>query len=352
MNKKTLYFVIPIAAIAVIGLGFLITRSIREPFAGGTRLKLQVVVNDAIEQELLNDAARIGHELHAKGIAFASSTTKDDSIEIIGVDSTRESSIQLLILQFFEQKYEVRQKEKSSYVLSLRPEYARELRQSAVKQNMEVIERRMNALDFGLFRKARVSMVPIGGNEASDQLLVEIPPNDKPKRFINLLTATPQLKLCFVKKENGGPFNSPEAAVSANGNSISDAYDVLPYLDRDAGHLSYMVVSKIPVITGRDLKTARPGVDGSGAPAINFFLTPDGAKRFSYATEKHIGEELAIILDNKVYSAPRIASKIEAEGIITGNFSVQEVEDLALLLRSGAMPASMRIVQQERIRSK
>ena len=97
------------------------------------------------------------------------------------------------------------------------------------------------------------------------------------------------------------------------------------------------------------MKTARSGSDRNGNPAVNFFLTADGAKLFGSATEQHIGEMLAIVLDNAVSSAPVIHSRIESEGIIEGHFTVQQTEDLSLLLRSGALPASLEKEQDQRV---
>jgi preprotein translocase subunit SecD len=107
------------------------------------------------------------------------------------------------------------------------------------------------------------------------------------------------------------------------------------------------VVSATPTITGKDLKNARRGSDSNGRPDIDFFLTSAGAERFGRATQEHIGEHLAIIMDEQVFSYPTIESRIDERGQITGGgFTIQEAEDLALLLRSGALPASLVIQEQ------
>jgi preprotein translocase subunit SecD len=111
----------------------------------------------------------------------------------------------------------------------------------------------------------------------------------------------------------------------------------------------YLIVSKTPVITGKDLKTTRRSIDSNGRPCVVFFLTEEGAKRFGWATEHHIGEKLAIVLNNVVSSAPTINERIESEGIINGQFTEQAAEDLALLLRTGALPAPLRILEDREI---
>jgi preprotein translocase subunit SecD len=206
---------------------------------------------------------------------------------------------------------------------------------------MEIIRRRLEALDL----RANVAIDKAGGRLISDRLIVEIPPVKDPDRVVALIKNTAQLKMCFVKRENGGPYQNLEKAVQENGGGIPEDYQILPCRDKDAGKLQYLVVKKTPVMTGKDIKTARRIADRNGNPAVSFFLTSDGARNFSDATGKHIGEELAIVLDNVIRSAPRINSRIESEGIIEGAFTVQQAEDLALLLRSGALPASVSIIE-------
>jgi preprotein translocase subunit SecD len=97
------------------------------------------------------------------------------------------------------------------------------------------------------------------------------------------------------------------------------------------------------------MKTARRSDDENGSPAVSFYLTSDGGEVFSRATEQNIGERLAIVLDDVVYSAPAIKSQISGDGIITGRFTAQEANDLALLLRSGALPASLEVLSQQSV---
>ncbi len=135
------------------------------------------------------------------------------------------------------------------------------------------------------------------------------------------------------------PFSSIDSAVAASGGKIAEGYEILPYRENrgEQSQLEYLIVSKMSVITGKDLKTARKSSDSNGRPAVGFFLTAGGSKLFALATEQHVGEKLAIVLDNVVSSAPVINERIESEGIIHGQFTAQQADDLALLLRSGAL---------------
>jgi preprotein translocase subunit SecD len=110
---------------------------------------------------------------------------------------------------------------------------------------------------------------------------------------------------------------------------------------------SYYLVSRVPVVTGRDLRNARPGRDDMSKWETDFMLNKDGARRFARYTESNIGNRLAIVLDNQIRSAPTIQARIEDSGRITGMGSQQEASDLALVLRAGSLPAGV-IYEEER----
>jgi preprotein translocase subunit SecD len=112
---------------------------------------------------------------------------------------------------------------------------------------------------------------------------------------------------------------------------------------------TYWLVQKTPIVTGRDLRTAKQTIDEYNKPAVAFSLKQDGAVRFGNATGANVGRQLAIILDNRVQSAPRIESRITDEGRITGSFTQQEASDLALKLRSGALPASLTYLEERTV---
>jgi preprotein translocase subunit SecD len=108
-------------------------------------------------------------------------------------------------------------------------------------------------------------------------------------------------------------------------------------------------VDKRRDVTGRDLKTARPGLGQFNDPIVEFSLTPEGAQKFGALTGANTGQGLAIVLDNRVVSAPVIRSRITDNGIIEGNFTQQEVQDLSTVLRSGALPASLTYLEERTV---
>jgi preprotein translocase subunit SecD len=128
--------------------------------------------------------------------------------------------------------------------------------------------------------------------------------------------------------------------------------EVLRSVERDVSTSSdtYYVVQQVAAVTGRDLKGAYPSRDQNGHPAVSFNLNADGAQRFGRVTGDNIGKALAIVLDKKIQSAPRIDGRITDSGIITGGptgFQPQAAQDLSLVLRSGALPASIKYLDEE-----
>ncbi|HYK87243.1 MAG TPA: protein translocase subunit SecD, partial [Acidobacteriota bacterium] len=319
---------------------------------GGIHLVLQVVTDDAVNQDLMQDAERISQELKSRNVSFVSSKKGNGySVDVIGVDSSKESDFRQFLDATYNRKYSVRSsvtEEKTNYTLTLLPSYLRDTQDSTVKQALETIRRRVDALGVS---EPNLQIYGGTGKEVQDQIIVELPGIDDPDRVKSLIENTAQLQLLLVKKDQGGPFSSIESALQANGGRILDGYEIIPYRE-DRGEqtgLQYLVVNKAPVITGKDLKTARRSSDSNGQPAVGFYLNSEGAQLFRRATEQHVGDRLAIVLDNVASSAPVIQEAIGAEGIIHGRFTIQQAEDLSLLLRSGALPASLKVLEERSV---
>jgi preprotein translocase subunit SecD len=319
---------------------------------GGIHLVLKVVTDDALKQELFQDAERISQELKTKNIAFSSSKKGNGySVEIAGVDSAGANEARQYLESTFDRKYSLKSmtvEGKTTFSLTLMGSYLRETRESTVRQALETIRRRVDALGV---TEPSLQIYGESGQDVQDQIIVELPGVDDPDRVKSLIENTAQLELRLVKKDQSTRFSSIDSAVAASGGKIADGYEILPYReDRgEQSQLQYLIVSKAPVITGKDLKTARKGTDSNGRPNVQFFLTSGGSRLFALATEQHIGEQLAIVLDNVVTSAPVIQSRIESDGVITGQFTAQAADDLALMLRSGALPASLKVLHEQTV---
>jgi preprotein translocase subunit SecD len=152
-----------------------------------------------------------------------------------------------------------------------------------------------------------------------------------------------------LKLVEAGPAPSREALLqSRNGELPSDMEIVTGAAQPGSGDTGtvYFLVRKVAAVTGQDLRGAQPSLDENGRPAVSFTLNAEGARKFGQVTAANIGRALAIILDNRVQSYPTIEGRITNDGRISGNFTAQEVQDLSLILRSGALPASMSYLEE------
>ncbi|MEJ2110834.1 MAG: protein translocase subunit SecD, partial [Acidobacteriota bacterium] len=268
---------------------------------------------------------------------------------VVGVSADDEGDVRNYLDDTFGKVYDIRSRVTegmTDFTVSLRPSEVRAMRESTVRQAMETVRRRVD--EFGVAEPS-LQLYGESGKDIQDQIIVELPGIDDPDRVKGLLDETAQLKLCLVSEKYNDQFPSLQAAVDAIG-EIPEGYQLLQFgeTDRNASP-QFILVRKDSVITGKDLKTARGSSDENGQPAVSFFLTADGADLFSKATSEHIGDRLAIVLDNKVYMAPTINSTISSDGIITGSFTQQRVEDISLMLRSGALPASLKILDERNV---
>ena len=319
---------------------------------GGIHLVLRVVTDEALSQELDQLADKISQDLKSKNLAFASCKKGAGySIEIRGVEVGQEKEVRQYLDTTYSREYTIRgsvQEGKNNYTLTMLASVARNLKETTVTQALETIRRRVDALGVS---EPTLQIYGGSSSEVQDQIIVELPGIDDPDRVKEIIKGTAQLRLRLVKKDQGGPFSSIESAYQANGGKISDEWEILAYREErgEQPRLEYLVVSKTPTITGRHLKNARRSTDSNGAPAVGFYLNAEGAELFSRATEQHVGDRLAIELDGTVVSAPIIHERIGAEGIIHGRFTIQQAEDLSLMLRSGALPASLSILEERNV---
>ena len=225
---------------------------------------------------------------------------------------------------------------------TLRPEVARTIRDLAVRQGLETIRNRVD--QFGVSEP----IIQRQGLEG-DRIVVQLPGVDDPARVKEIIHSTAFLEIKPVVR--AAP--SEEALLETSGGKVPEDSEVVTGDVEDIeGRVSgkeYYLVKKASVVSGRDLRNARRSQDQYGQPAVSFTLNPEGAKKFGAYTGAHIGDRMAIVLDAKVRSAPTIQGHITDSGIITGNFSVQGAEDLALVLRAGALPASITYLEERTV---
>lgn len=196
-----------------------------------------------------------------------------------------------------------------------------------VRQSREIVERRIN--EFGLAEPN----IQIQGN---DRILVQLPGIQNPERIKALLGKT--AKMSFHLVHEGG--NTPVGGVIK-----------LPVRDRtDSGGHDTLTLEKLPLLGGENLVDAQPRVGENNAPEIIFKLDTVGSRKFAEITRDNVGRRLAIVLDNQILMAPGIRGVIPSgSGEITGSFTMQQVQDLALLMRAGALPAPLVPIEERTV---
>jgi preprotein translocase subunit SecD len=220
---------------------------------------------------------------------------------------------------------------------SLKDPRRRETEDNAVTQAIETIRNRVD--EFGVAE-------PLIAREATDRILIQLPGIDDPKRVKDLIKSTAFLELKLVEQ---GPSDKATLLAPTGGQVPPNLELVEDKPQAGERQTGWYLVRKTAVITGRDLKNARPIRNQYGASNVQFFLTAAGAQKFGAATGANIGRLLAIILDNRVQSAPSIKNRIEDQGVIEGRFSPEEANDLALVLRAGALPAGLTYLEERTV---
>lgn len=308
---------------------------------GGVHLVLRVQTDDALKLETQTTADRLGEQLKTANIAVGSiAVTGPTSITVSGVAPDQDAAFRNALTEV-EVNYD-RSSSTGSYTFTLKPNITVQLREDTVNQALTTIERRVNELGVAEPIVARYT--------AADQLLVQLPGVTDVDRAKEIIRSTAQLELKQVEQ---GPFSDEAAARAAYGGNVPPDIQLLPgTIEAGPGlpaSTGYYAVRRVPAVTGRDLRTARPTLDENNRAAVSFSLNNDGARKFGIFTQANIGKQLAIVLDNRVVSAPQIQSRIDDEGRITGNFTTQESQDLSLKLRSGALPASLSYLEERTV---
>ncbi|MEP2718222.1 protein translocase subunit SecD [Pseudophaeobacter sp.] len=196
-----------------------------------------------------------------------------------------------------------------------------------VRQSLEIVRRRIDEVG---------TREPTIQRQGADRILIQVPGIGSASELKAIIGTTAQLTFNPVV----GRGSDPDAAAGV-GNKV------IPSLDEPG---AFYTVEAAPVVTGEELVDAQPAFDQNGRPAVNFRFNTSGARKFGDYTAENIGSPFAIVLDDEVVSAPVIQSHIPGgSGIITGNFTLEESTNLAILLRAGALPAGLEFLEERTI---
>ena len=298
---------------------------------GGSYLLLEIDNSPVIEQQLQNKLIQIKKFLKNKNILYKNFNivNKTISFEVDNqfIDSTvslfkdKDSEINPYYEKFKTNQFDLLLSD-NKIELSYSKYGLVQLKSSSQNQAIEIVRRRVDE---------------IGTNEpnilkrGNDRIVVELPGLDNPDRIKTLLGKTANLTFRFVTQNEEESFGTEKL-------SFQDGTDDV-------------IISKRIILSGDNLVDAQPRMDNqSNQTVVSFSLDRVGAKKFAKATSSGVGKRLAIILDGKIISAPNIVEPIiGGSGQITGDFTFQTATDLALLLRSGALPAPMKIIEERTV---
>jgi preprotein translocase subunit SecD len=315
---------------------------------GGTHLILQVMVNDAVKADADNAIERLKSEMRAASVTYAEVTQPDaqnnpDQIQIKGVPSESSGELRRIVSERLPE-YDLKSGPENSWLVAMKASVLNDLKNRAVSQAIETIRNRIDQLG--------VSEPVIEEHGLGQyQILVQLPGVDDPARVKEIMQSTAMLQ---IRQELGGPFSSEAEALQQNG-GVLPADAVLmkgrtqPGSSSDQSREEWWLVSRSSAVTGRDLRGAEPTRDENQRPAVRFMLTSEGGRRFGQFTGQHVNDKLAVVLDNKVQEVATIQEQIKDEGRITGAFTEQQTKDLAMVLRSGALPAGIRYLEERTV---
>src|SRR5580700_4988714 len=315
---------------------------------GGSHLVLQVQVDEAIGQRCDQAVDQINKQVHEKNITVGEIRRVDDThILVRNVDPNTSGAFRDLVnSQFTDWAIAPAAGEDNGYLLTMKPSVVADLRRDTMDQSLETITRRINALGL---TEPTIAFTGRGDNE----ILVQLPGEGDPTRAKSVIQAGGQLELRRVADDQTYP--SEAAALAAHGGVLPPGTEIVP--GRAEGQTGqapqqvFYILDRAPIVTGQDLRGASPAPSGNnpGQYEVRFQLSTSAAARFGPFTEANVGRRMAIVLDHKVYTAPVINSRIEDSGIIEGNFSQESAQDLALVLRAGALPASIKYLEERTV---
>lgn len=317
---------------------------------GGSHLILQVMVNDAVGAQSDHATEILKDELQKAKVNYADIAKVDNQPEKVvvkGVPLDASSTIRGIVNDRLPE-YDVAAGADNSWVLTMKPQQLTELKDRTLEQSIEAIRTRVDSLGVS---EPLIQKNGLGDN----QILVQLPGVDDPGRVKEIIQSTARLELREAL-DHGQSYPTEQAALQAHNGILPANSVILPAKPRrgeqDGG---FIIVSRVPVVGGTDIRSADPGnKSDTNEPIVNFYLTAAAGKKFGAFTAAHSKDSadpsnLAIVLDNKVITAPSINSQINDSGIIEGGFTEESAKDLAMLLRSGALPASLHYLTERTV---
>jgi preprotein translocase subunit SecD len=315
---------------------------------GGTHLILQVQVNDAVNIDSDNAVETLKEQLNKRKVAFADISKPDpqnspDKVVLKGVSPDGRKDLLDIVSERLPE-YNLSSGADNTWTLTMKPQMLSDVKNKAVTQAIETIRNRIDALGVS------EPTIQEHGGGGQYQILVQLPGVDDPGRVKDIMQSTAMLE---IKQVLGGPYPSEQAALQDKGGVLPPDAILLPghaAPGTPGGEQSWYLVSRVSAVRGKDLRDAQPSTDQNGQPNVRFQLTGEGGQRFYSFTSAHVGESLGVVLDGKVQEVANIKEAIRDTGEISGgSMSQQQAKDLSMILRSGALPAGIKYLEERTV---
>lgn len=300
---------------------------------GGLYMLLGVKTDEAIKSKIKSIASSIKFFTDDNDIVIDSLKIREEMVTLTLVDPDEENNLDVMLKKIPGLEIE---KNKLNYELSINALEKEATKEYAINQAVETIRNRLD--QFGLAE-------PNVARQGVDNIIVELPgikTGEEEQRARELIAKSAHLQLMSVDE-----VRNDRAQTMSDGEASAYGDVILP--DGRNPEIKH-VVREVPILDGSMLTDAKVGFDQMNQAVINFSLNSEGAKIFGDFTSKSVGKHLAIVLDDKVYSAPVIRERIGGgSGQISGGFTVKEASDVAIALRSGALLAPVKLLEKRSV---
>lgn len=310
---------------------------------GGIFMQLEVDIVDAVNQFLEEQAGTIKASLENEGFAIATSTANLQKKMVIleGVTSSKHSDIEGEISKYYRGNWSINQKG-PNVEMKLKENARLNVENNAVEQTVYKIQSRVDELG--------VTEPVINRMTGSNRIVVELAGADDVTR-VHRIVAEPG-KLEWRMNAKNPATRQPISAASTEqqllaplGGQVPPGKRIFPYTDERTGAKSFMLLEGV-MMTASNVADVYPSTDQQGMPAVGITLDAEGGETFAVQTAQNVNNQLAIVLDGEIISAPSINSRLSNRFIIQGSFTQDEVQDMVVKIKSGSLPAEVRILEE------
>jgi protein-export membrane protein SecD len=321
---------------------------------GGSQLVLEVQLQDAFKAVADSGIDKLKLELSKAGVEYVDINRNDPQtlkeadtiqINITGVPAVKSTNFRQVFKDNFDDTWILTSVNNptTDYRMTIKPTEAERLKDDTLTQSINTIEKKINGLGL-----TEPSVQKRGRSSAQAEILVQLPGVDDSGHVKALLKEQALLELYEVQ---GGPFGSRDEALASKQGVLGLNSKIAETMAKAGQAKEFYILARRPVVTGRDLRDARPQqMQNSLGWETSFVLSQEAAKTFGAFTGAHVNDRLAIVLDGKLLGPPPvIKDKISDNGVIEGLGSHEEASDLALNLRSGSLPASVQFLEEREV---